>query len=105
MSDKPAETKANLREAENRSQSGINVSDQEAATLLELAGAKKPSKAIYRGLYYLMIVLALWVIGIGTHVAIVSGMTGRLNFSLGAIYFGMVVVLLCLAIYFKTKAR
>ena len=105
MDDNLAETKANPVETENRGQSEIGLRDQEAASLLEIAGLKKPSKAIYMGLYYLMIVLCMLVIGFGTSAAMTAGFAGRLNFSLGGLYFGMAVVLLCLALYFRTKAQ
>jgi len=77
---------------------------EESASLLEIAGLKKPPKNLYMGLYYAMVLLSLLVIGIGTSVAMISGFAGQLNFSLGTAYFVMAVVLVCLALYFRAKA-
>ncbi|HEX3081899.1 MAG TPA: hypothetical protein VHQ86_01460 [Candidatus Saccharimonadia bacterium] len=74
--------------------------------LLEVAGAKRgPNKNVFRALYYLMVVLALAVIGIGSEVALATGYAGRANYTVGLFYFGAAILLLVLAIYFFDKSK
>lgn len=88
------------------SDSAIKVqTEAEKEALLEISGLKKPLKGPYMVLYYLMIGLSLSVTGIGTSAAMASGFAGKLNFSLGAFYFGAAVILLCLALYFRFRAK
>jgi len=73
--------------------------------LLEVANLKKPSKGIYMGLYYLMMVLSLSLIGYGASVTAISGLAGRASFGAGVFYFIAAVVLIVLAIRFRAKAQ
>ena len=99
MSDKPADTKTDATNTKPGPEAEVD-----ASAILEVAGVKKPTKSLYMVLYYLMIAICLAVIGIGTSTAMTSGFAGHLNFSLGVAYFGMAIVLLCLALYFRSKA-
>lgn len=84
----------------------VDQNDQEAVkALLEVAGPKRSSKGLYLALYYGTIVAGLAIIGIGTFVALVTGYAGRANWPVGVFYFGAAVLLVCLALYFKTKAQ